>query len=157
MPTSTSHKRGSGAGSIEPRWGGGGPGGPGDDEGGGGWGGGGGDRLVRVAIAGNVAEGEMIQALLMEEAGIASVLQAASSLPVSYTGSFGGRLVMVAAAESERAKKVLADVWGETEEEQLAKLRGSGSGEVSPARLAFWILAVALGGFLLLWLLTEFS
>jgi hypothetical protein len=156
MPTSTSHKRGSGTGSIEPRWGGSG-GGPGDDEGGGGGGGGDGDPLVRVALASNAAEGEMIQALLVEEAGIASVLRAMSSLPAAYTGSFGGRAVMVARGESERAREVLADVWGETEEEQLAKLRGPGSGDVSPARLAFWILAVAAAGFLLLFLVDRFS
>ena len=54
---------------------------------------------------------------------------------------------------------MLADTWGETEEERLEELERQrpDSGPVSPGWLAFWILAVGLGGFLLLWLLSEIS
>lgn len=155
MPSSTSHKKTGGEPPAQARWGGSGDGR--DDSGDGGGGGGGDGRSVRVAIARNEAEGELIRTLLIEQAGIPSYLQSTSGLmPSVHVFAPRSLGVMVAAGAAEEARKVLADTWGETEEEQLEKLRPS-RGPVSPGWLAFWILAFALGGFLLLWLLYQLS
>jgi hypothetical protein len=128
-----------------------------DGSGGGGGGGGGGGRSVRVAIAQNEAEGEMIRALLIEEAGIPSYLELTSGLPPSvYALAPRSVGVMVNPGAAQDARRVLADTWGETEDEQLEKLQVP-RGPVSPGWLAFWILTVGLGGFLLLWLLYQLS
>lgn len=156
MSTSTSHKRG---GSTHQR---GAHGGGGDfhggDEGGGG-GGGGGDDLVKVAFARTQAEGEMLQGLL-SEAGIPSVLNRAQGFySVSYVP--GPVDVMVAAHLAPRAREVLADTLLEDEADEARELeaqrrlaRGE-TGVVSPARLAFWIGAIVIAAFILLWLLYQ--
>jgi hypothetical protein len=157
MSTSTSrkppseHRRGA--------HGGGGHSGGGGDEGGGGGGGGGGD-LVKVAFARNQVEGEMLQGLL-SEAGIPSVLKRSLGFDNPDFLPSGPRDVMVNKSDAQRAREVLADVLIEDERDEVAELEGErrlARGESpgpSPARLAFWILAVAAGGFLLLWLLTQ--
>jgi hypothetical protein len=140
--------------------GGGGDEGRGGDEGGGG-GGGGGDDLVKVAFARTQAEGEMLQGLL-SEAGIPSVLNRSQGFySVSYVP--GPVDVMVTAHLAPRAREVLTDTLLEDEpdvalelEEQRRLARGE-TGAVSPGRLGFWIAAAALGAFLLVWVLYEFT
>jgi len=155
MSSSTLHSRTREAPPSQARWGGSG-GGDGPEDGGGGGGGGDGGP-VRVAIARNEAEGELIRTLLIEEAGIPSYLQSISGLlPSVHVFAPRSLGVMVAAGAAEEARRVLADTWGETEEEQLEKLQ-PGRGPVPPGWLAFWILLVALGGFLLAWLLYQLT
>jgi hypothetical protein len=156
MSTSTSPKR---RPSEHQRGAHGGGGGSGGDEGGGGGGGGGGD-LVKVAFARNQAEAEMLQGLL-GEAGIPSVLKRSFGFDNPDFLSSGPRDVMVNAGDARRAKDVLAETMIEDEGDELAELEGERrlargeSGGPSPGRLALWILVVAAGGFLLLWLLYQ--
>jgi putative signal transducing protein len=156
MSTSTSHK----PPQSGPRRGhGDGGGSGGGDEGGGGGGGGDGD-LVKVAFARNQVEGEMLQGLL-SEVGIPSVLKRSLGFDNPDFLPSGPRDLMVNKRDAQRAREVLADVLIEDERDEVAELEGErrlARGESpgpSPARLAFWILAVAVGGFLLLWLLTQ--
>lgn len=131
----------------------------GDDEGGGGGGGGDGD-LVKVAFARNEVEGEMLQGLL-SEVGIPSVLKRSLGFDNPDFLSSGPRDLMVNRNDAQRAREVLADVMIEDEGDEVAELererrlaRGESPGP-SPAQLAFWLIVVAIGGFLLLWLLTQ--
>jgi hypothetical protein len=159
MSTSTSPKRRP-SGQQRGFHGGGGHSG-GGDEGGGGGGGGGGD-LVKVAFARNQAEAEMLQGLL-SEAGIPSVLKRSFGFDNPDFLSSGPRDVMVNAGDAQRAKDVLAETMIEDEDDEVAELEGERrlargeAGDPSPGRLAFWILAIAVGGFLLLWLLYQFT
>ncbi len=160
MSTSTSPKHRS-SGHQRGVHGGGGSGDDGDGDGGGGGGGGGGD-LVKVAFARNQAEAEMLQGLL-GEAGIPSVLKRSFGFDNPDFLSSGPRDVMVNAGDAQRAKDLLAETMIEDAGDEVAELEGERrlargeSGEPSPGRLAVWILAVAAGGFLLLWLLYEFT
>ncbi len=130
----------------------------GGDEGGGG-GGGGGDDLVKVAFARTQAEGEMLQGLL-SEAGIPSVLNRSQGFySVSYVP--GPVDVMVAAHLAPRAREVLAETLLEDEADERAELeeqrrlaRGE-TGVVSPGKLAFWIGAIVIAAFILLWVLYQ--
>ena len=159
MSTSTSHKSGPAEHQRAALGGGGNDRGGGNEEGGGGGGGGGGD-LVKVAFARNQAEAEMLQGLL-SEAGIPSVLKRSFGFDNPDFLSSGPRDVMVNAGDAQRAKDLLADTMIEDESDEVAELEGERrlargeSGGPSPARLAFWILAVAAGGFLLLLLLYQ--
>jgi hypothetical protein len=158
MSISTSHRR---SPSGQQPGAGGGGGGRGGDEGGGGGGGGGGD-LIKVAFARNQAEAEMLQGLL-SEAGIPSVLKRSFGFDNPDFLSSGPRDVMVNAGDAQRAKNLLAETMIEDEGDEVAGLEGERrlargeTGDPSPARLAFWILAVGAGGFLLLWLLYELT
>lgn len=104
----------------------------------------------------------MLQGLL-SEAGIPSVLKRSLGFDNPDFLSSGPRDVMVNESDAERAREVLADVLIEDERDEAAELEGErrlARGESpgpSPARLAFWILAVAAAGFLLLWLLTQLN
>ena len=159
MSTSTSHSQRSGDQQRGAHGGGGDAGG--GDEGGGGGGGGGGD-LVKVAFARNQAEAEMLQGLL-GEAGIPSVLKRSFGFDNPDFLSSGPRDVMVNAGDAQRAKNVLAETMIEDEADEVAELEGERrlargeTGGPSPGQLAFWILAVAVGGFLVLWLLYQLS
>jgi hypothetical protein len=101
----------------------------------------------------------MLQGLL-SEAGIPSVLNRAQGFySVSYVP--GSVDVMVAAHLAKRAREVLAETMLEDEadevrdlEEQRRLARGE-TGVVSPAKLAFWIGAIAIAAFILLWLLYQ--
>jgi hypothetical protein len=159
MSTSTSHRPRGDAHKRGAHGGGGDSGGGGE---GGGGGGGGGGKLVKVAFARNQVEAEMLQGLLAE-AGIASILKRSFGFDNPDFLASGPRDVMVNQGEAKRAREVLAETMIEDEgdervelEEQRRLARGE-TGAVSPGRLAFWILMVALGGFLLLWLLYEFT
>jgi hypothetical protein len=157
MSTSTSHRPPANA---KQRGAPGGGGGSGGDEGGGGGGGGGGGDLVKVAFARNEVEGEMLQGLL-SEVGIPSVLKRSLGFDNPDFLSSGPRDLMVNRNDAQRAREVLADVMFEDERDEVAELEGErrlARGESpgpSPGQLAFWLIAVAVGGFLLLWLLTE--
>jgi hypothetical protein len=160
MSTSTSHKPSPSGRRQAAHGGGSGPGG--GDGGGGGGGGGGGSGLVKVAFARNQAEAEMLQGLL-SEAGIPSVLKRSFGFDNPDFLSSGPRDVMVNAGDAQRAKDLLAETMIEDERDEVAELEGERrlargeSGGPSPGRLAFWILAVAAAGFLLLWLLYELT
>jgi hypothetical protein len=131
----------------------------GGDEGGGGGGGGGGD-LVKIAFARNQIEGEMLQGLLTE-AGIPSVLKRSMGFDNPDFLPSGPRDVMVNAGAAERAREVLADVLIEDEKDEVAELEGERrlargeTGPTSPARLAFWLIAAVIVGFLLVWVLYQ--
>jgi hypothetical protein len=159
MSISTSHKTGP-AGHQRPAHDGGGGDRGGGNEGGGGGGGGGGGDLVKVAFARNQVEAEMLQGLL-SEASIPSVLKRSFGFDNPDFLSSGPRDVMVKAADAQRAKDLLAETMIEDERDELAALEGERrlargeTGGPSPARLAFWIVAVAASGFVLLWLLYE--
>jgi hypothetical protein len=159
MSTSTSHRRAPSGEERKPQDGGGGDRGGGNEDGGGGGGGGGGD-LVKVAFARNQVEAEMLQGLL-SEASIPSVLKRSFGFDNPDFLSSGPRDVMVNAADAQRAKDLLAETMIEDEGDEVAALEGERrlargeTGGPSPARLAFWILAVGAGGFLLLWLLYQ--
>jgi hypothetical protein len=157
MSPSTSHKPPS-SGHQRGAHGGDGDHGPGDEGGGGG--GGGGEDLVKVAFARNQVEGEMMQGLL-SEAGIPSILKRSRGFDNPDFLAGGPHDVMVPEGAATRAHEVLSDTMIESEgeertelEEQRRLARGE-TGITSPARLAFWIIVVALGGFLLLWLLYQ--
>jgi Putative prokaryotic signal transducing protein len=159
MSISTSHKPRPSGHQRAAHGGGGGHGGGG--EGGGGGGGGGGD-LIKVAFARNQAEAEMLQGLL-SEAGIPSVLKRSFGFDNPDFLSSGPRDVMVNAGDAQRAKNLLAETMIEDEGDEIAELEderrlaGSGGDGPSPGALAFWILIVAAGGFLLLWLLYQLT
>ncbi len=158
MSTSTSHKPPASEKKRGAHGGGGRSGG--DDEGGGGGGGGGGGDLVKVAFARNEIEGEMLQGLL-SEVGIPSVLKRSLGFDNPDFLSSGPRDLMVNRNDAQRAREVLAGVMIEDEGDEVAELEGErrlARGESpgpSPAQLAFWLIVVAIGGFLLLWLLTQ--
>lgn len=139
---------------------GGGDSGRGGEEGGGGGGGGGGGDLVKVAFARNQVEGEMLQGLLTE-AGIPSVLKRSRGFDNPDFLPSGPRDVMVNAGAAQRAREVLADVLIEDEPDERAELEGERrlargeTGPTSAGRLAFWLIAAVVGGFLLVWLLYQ--
>jgi hypothetical protein len=155
MSTSTSHK---GRGGKER----GAHGDGGDfhgDDGGGGDGGGGG-RLVKVAFARNQVEGEMLQGLLSEE-GIPSVLKRSRGFDNPDFLAGGPHDVWVNEGAAERAREVLAETLLDDEDQERAELeeqrrlaRGE-TGVVSPGKLAFWITAILVAAFVLLWLLYQ--
>jgi hypothetical protein len=155
MSSSTSHKSPSGhrRGAHD----GGHSGGGGE---GGGGGGGGGGPMVKVAFARTQPEAEMLQGLLAE-ADIPSLLKRSGGFDNPEFLPNGPRDVYVSQAHAKPARQVLADVLIEDEGDELAELeeqrrlaRGE-TGVTSPARLAFWILVVALGGLLLAWVLYQ--
>jgi hypothetical protein len=159
MSTSTSHKPPP-SGHQRGAHGGGGSGSGGEDGGGGG-GGGGGD-LVKIAFARNQVEGEMLQGLL-SEVGIPSVLKRSLGFDNPDFLPSGPRDLLVNRNDAQRAREVLADVLIEDERDEVAELEGErrlARGESpgpSPAQLAFAVVAVAVGGFLLLWVLTQLN
>lgn len=116
--------------------------------------------MVKVAFARTQPEAEMLQGLL-SEAEIPSLLKRSVGFDNPEFLPSGPRDVYVSQAHAKRAREVLAEVMIEDEGDEVADLEGErrlARGESpgpSPARLAFWILAVAVGGFLLLWLLYE--
>jgi hypothetical protein len=155
MSTSTSRK-GPGGDQRSARDGGGSGG---DDEGGGG-GGGNGGRLVKVGFGRTQIEAEMLQGFL-GEAGIPSVLKRTIGFDAPEFFASGPHDVFVNVSDAQRAREVLAELTIEGEGDEAAKLeeerrlaRGE-TGLVSPGRLAFWIIVVALSGCLVAWLLYQ--
>lgn len=156
MSSSTSHK--SPSGHTRGAHGGGDSGG--GDEGGGGGGGGNGERMVKVAFARTQPEAEMLQGLLTES-GIPSMLKRSAGFDNPEFLPNGPRDVLVRADSAKRAREVLAEVMIDDERDEATELeeerrlaRGE-TGATSPARLAFWLIAVALAGSLFVWLLYQ--
>ena len=156
MSLSTSHKRPSsyrsgGQGDT-------GSGGGGDEGGeGGGGGDGNGGRLVKVGYGRTQVEAEMLRGIL-SEAGIPSVLKRTMGFDTPEFFASGPHDVFVNAGDAIRAREVLAETMVEDEGQELAeerRLARGETGDVAPARLAFWIAVIALGGCLLAWLLYQ--
>jgi hypothetical protein len=69
--------------------------------------------------------------------------------------------VFVNASDAKRAREVLAETMVESEGQEQRELEGERrlargeTGDIPPARLAFWLVAIALGGCLLAWLLYQ--
>ena len=153
MSTSTSHKGPSGRQRDSGSGGGGG-------EGGGGGGDGNGDRLVKVGFGRTQIEAEMLQGFL-GEAGIPSILKRTIGFDTPEFFASGPHDVFVNVSDAQRAREVLAETVVEDEDQEQRRLEGERrlargeTGVVSPGRLAFWVLAVALGGCLLAWLLYQ--
>jgi hypothetical protein len=154
MSSSTSHKRGAhGRGAH----GGGGHGG----EGGGGGGGGGGGPLVKVAFGRNQSEAELLQGLL-SQAGIPSILKRSGGFDNPDFLSAGPHDVYVVSDLAQKAREVLAETMVESEGDEEAELMeqrrlARGGGETSPARLAAWVAAAAIGSLILVWVLYQLS
>jgi hypothetical protein len=157
MSISTSHKQPAPAYRVTHGGGGGGSGGGGD---GGDGGGGDGDRLVKVGYGRSQIEAEMLQGLLTES-GIPSVLKRTIGFDTPEFLASGPHDVLVNRRDVEQAREALADTMLErpgdeaTELEEERRLARGETGVVSPGRLAFWILAVAIGGCILAWLLYQ--
>jgi hypothetical protein len=100
-------------------------------------------ELVRVAGARNQAEGEFIQALLLEE-GVPSVLRRTAGFDVPDFLAAGPRDVLVPQSGVGTAREVLLEA-------ELIAADQQGSSSVSPVRLLVGLL-VALGvGALVIW------
>lgn len=102
----------------------------------------------------------MLQGLLAE-AGIPSVLKRSFGFDNPDFLASGPRDVMVNEGAAQRAREVLAETMLEDEDQERTELeeqrrlaRGE-TGVVSPAKLAFWIVAIAIAAFILLWLLYQ--
>jgi hypothetical protein len=155
MSSSTSHKRG-----AHQRGAHSGGGGSHGDEGGGG-GGGGGGPLVKVAFGRNQAEAEMLQGLLTE-AGIPSVLKRSGGFDNPDFLSAGPHDVYVVSDLAQKARDVLAETMIESETDEAAELReqrrlARGGDQTSAGTLALWVVAVAIGGLILVWILYQLS
>ena len=114
--------------------------------------------MVKVAFARTQPEAEMLQGLLAE-VDIPSLLKRSAGFDNPDFLPSGPRDVFVSQAHAQQARQVLADVLMEDEGDEAARLeeerrlaRGE-TGVTSPARLAFWIVVVALAGCLLAWVL----
>jgi len=106
---------------------------------------------VKVAWARNLAEGELIQGILLDQ-GIPSVLRRTRGFDVPDFLAAGPRDVLVPASGAEVARGLLSD----------AELPGAGpaasaSAPAPAARLALWILVIAGIGFGLLVIFTAGS
>jgi len=116
--------------------------------------------MVKVAFARTEPEAEMLQGLL-SEAGIPSMLKRSGGFDNPEFLPNGPRDVFVSQAHAQRAREVLADVMIEderdeaTEIEEERRLARGETGVTSPGRLAFWLIAAVIAGFLLIWLLYQ--
>jgi hypothetical protein len=99
--------------------------------------------LVRVAGARNQAEGEFIQALLLEE-GVPSVLRRAAGFDVPDFLAAGPRDVLVPQSGVPTAREVLLQA-------ELIASEPSGSSTVPPLRLLLGLLAALGVGALVIW------
>jgi hypothetical protein len=157
MSGSTSHSRGSHRTTSHGSEGGSHGGG---EEGGGG-GGGGGGPLVKVGFGRNQAEAELLQGLL-SEGGIPSILKRSGGFDNPDFLSAGPHDVYVVSDLARKARDLLADTMVESEADEEAELLGQvslarGRDETSPGRLAIWVVAAALGGLILVWILYQLS
>jgi hypothetical protein len=108
-----------------------------------------GGQQVRVASAGNLAEAELIQGILLEE-GIPSVQRRTRGFDVPDFLAAGPRDILVPEAGLEVAQQLLADVRaGETAPVS------SDTGDQKPLRLLAGILIALAGAALLVWLLYQ--
>ena len=108
-----------------------------------------GGQQVRVASAGNLAEAELIQGILLEE-GIPSVQRRSRGFDVPDFLAAGLRDILVPEAGLEVAQQLLADV----RVGQTAPV-SSDAGDQKPLRLLAGILIALAGAALLVWLLYQ--
>jgi hypothetical protein len=133
----------------------------GGDEGGGG-GGGGGGKLVKVGFARNEAEGEMLQALLLQS-GIPSILKRAAGFDNPDFLAAGPRDIWVNKEHAQEARDLLAETLTDSESEEREELEGEaalrrGGGEpMSPARLAIWVGGAFVVAIIIIWIVYEIS
>jgi hypothetical protein len=115
---------------------------------------------VKVGFARNQAEAEMVQGMLLEE-GIPSMLKRTRGFDVPDYMAGGPRDILVPQTGAEAAREVLKGTELESEEQEIAELRGQAglraAGQVSPGRLAFWVIVAAVAGLLLIWLLYQLT
>ena len=109
-----------------------------------------GGRQVRVASAGNLAEAELIQGLLLEE-GIPSVQRRTRGFDVPDFLAAGPREILVPEAGAEAAREVLA----QTPVGEQAQLASQGSEGTRPVALLVAIVAVLVVAVALTWLLYQ--
>jgi hypothetical protein len=109
----------------------------------------GGDQ-VRVAGAGNLAEAEMIQGILLEE-GIPSVQRRTRGFDVPDFLAAGPRDILVPEAGAEAAREILADMRPGSAPEEA---RATGQ---RPLRLLAGVLIALVGAVALVWVLYQLS
>jgi hypothetical protein len=108
-----------------------------------------GGRQVRVASAGNQAEAELIQGMLLEE-GIPSVQRRTRGFDVPDFLAAGPRDILVPEAGVEAAQELLLDV--RTGEERTVATGGE-----RPLRLAVALLIALAGAAVLIWVLYQLA
>ena len=108
-----------------------------------------GGRQVRVASAGNLAEAELIQGILLEE-GIPSVQRRMRGFDVPDFLAAGPRDILVPEAGLEVAQQLLADVRAGD-----AAPISSDAGNQTPLRLLAGILIALAAAALLVWVLYQ--
>jgi hypothetical protein len=106
-------------------------------------------KLVRVAMAHNLAEAEFIQALLLEE-GIPSLLRRTAGFDVPDFLAAGPRDVLVRESSALSAREVLLEAELISDDQPPSRERVS----VSPGRLLAGILIALVAGALIVWLLS---
>jgi hypothetical protein len=154
MAEATKHRGGHSRGSHH-------GGGGGGDEGGGG-GGGGGGKLIKVGFARNQAEGEMLQALLLES-DIPSILKRSGGFDAPEFLAAGPRDIWVNRGHADDARRILAETLTESESEEReelegeAHLRATGGEPTSPGRLALYVAAGLVVAILIVWIVYEIS
>jgi hypothetical protein len=115
---------------------------------------------VKVGFARNQAEAEMVQGMLLEE-GIPSMLKRTRGFDVPDYMAGGPRDILVPQTGAEAARQVLEGTELESEEQEIAELRGQagleGAGQVSPGRLALGVIAAAVAGLLVIWVLYQLT
>jgi hypothetical protein len=154
MAEATKHRGGHSRGSHQ-------GGGGGGDEGGGG-GGGGGGKLIKVGFARNQAEGEMLQALLLES-DIPSILKRSGGFDAPEFLAAGPRDIWVNQGHAEKARRILSETLTESESEEReelegeAHLRATGGDPTSPGRLALYVAAGLVIAIVIVWIVYEIS
>lgn len=104
-------------------------------------------QLIKVARAGNLAEAEFIQGLLLEE-GVPSLLRRSAGFDVPDFLAAGPRDVLVPQSGVQTAREVLlaADIISVTD---------PGAGRTAPVRLLAGLLVALAVGALIVWLLSQ--
>ncbi|HET9720640.1 MAG TPA: hypothetical protein VFP55_11215 [Solirubrobacteraceae bacterium] len=102
--------------------------------------------LVRVARAGNQAEGEFVQGLLLEE-GVPSLLRRSAGFDVPDFLAAGPRDVLVPASGVDTARETLLAA-------EIISEPPADSGSAHPARLLIGLLIALAVGALVVWLLS---
>lgn len=102
-------------------------------------------KLVQVAAAGNLAEAEFIQSLLLEE-GVPSLLRRSAGFDVPDLLAAGPRDILVPASGADVAREVLLQA-------ELIDPGGPPASPVAPGRLALGLVAALAIGVLIVWLI----
>jgi hypothetical protein len=108
-----------------------------------------GGRQVRVASAGNQAEAELIQGILLEE-GIPSVQRRMRGFDVPDFLAAGPRDILVPEAGAEAAQELLVDLRG-------GEAEPAASADARPLRLAVGVLVAFAAAAALIWVLYQLA